>query len=110
MSPDASFEAPDFSGAMERQELLFRAEKIGMEELYEARLRVLQEQLSHAHVEITNLKSEVTNQKELLQQSGKTLSEFKNKYDIEVTSWNEERTSLEKKADEVSPMQTGLYL
>ena len=34
--------APDLFGALERQELLFKAEKVGIEELYEARLRIMQ--------------------------------------------------------------------
>jgi len=105
MSPDMSVDVPDFTNAIGRQELLFRAEKVGLEELHEARVRVLQEQLLQAQTEIHNLRNENCLQKEMLQNSGKALSEFKNKYDIEQSLWTEQRAHLEKEANEIKTLK-----
>ncbi len=64
-------------------------------------LLFIQEQLLHSNAEIENLRKENHTQKELLIGSSKTLSGIKNKYDIGLTSWNEERLTLEKKLQEV---------
>ena len=106
MSP-TSFSTPsvrpkDLSGALERQELIFKAERVGMEEIYEQKLRLIANQLTYAKSEVDSLKQENATQKELLLGGSKTLSELKHKYDIDRTQWHEEKSVLERGKVQVS--------
>lgn len=80
-----------------------------MEELYEQRLRLVTEKLSQAQTEIASLRQENSTQKDLLLGGSKTLSEVKTKYDLDRSSWTDERQNLERKLHAVSVANLDIF-
>ena len=81
---------------------MFKAEKSSLEELYEGRIKLSQENLSQSQDQVGHLRKENQAQLELLQSSRKALADLRTRYDTGLLSWNEERDRIEKKLARVS--------
>lgn len=79
---------------LERQETLWMAEKATLEEFYEVNSRTLQETIAQMRDACQALRQENDGQLQLLQSSRRALSDLRNRYDLGVASWNEERERL----------------
>ena len=79
---------------LERQETLWMAEKATLEEFYEVNSRTLQETIGQLKDACQALRQENDGQLQLLQSSRRALSDLRNRYDLGMASWNEERDRL----------------
>lgn len=79
---------------LDRQEALWTAEKATLEEFYEVNSRTLQETVCQLRDACHALRHENDGQLQLLQSSRRALSDLRNRYDLGVASWNEERERL----------------
>ena len=86
---------------MDRSDLIHKAEKVSLEELYENRLRIVRDQLAQAHGEVHTMQRENAELREVLVTSQRTLADLKRRHDADCTTWQEEKGSMERKTQQV---------
>lgn len=86
---------------LDQQELLWTAEKATLEEYYEAGSRNLQEAVVQLQQACNALRRENDGQLQLLQSSRRALCDLRNRYDLGVVSWADDRQRLEATFDQV---------
>merc|ERR1712168_797917 len=78
-----------------QQEILqHKAEKHGLESLYENRIKILRDQLSQAQFESDRLQSENETAKKFVEESNAALAIVKNAYENDQRGWSEEKKRL----------------
>merc|ERR1712168_801504 len=81
-----------------QQEILqHKAEKHGLESLYENRIKILRDQLSQAQFESDRLQSENETAKKFVEESNAALAIVKNAYENDQRGWSEEKKRLMEK-------------
>ena len=88
----------DLATRLKNQELIYEAEKEGLVTKYEGQMSVLEEKLSISKTESQTLKKDYEKQKTALQTARQSVTDIKSRYDTSLSSWNEEKKLLEKKA------------
>ena len=91
---------------IDQQELMWSAEKATLEEFYEVSSQNLREAVKQLKEANASLRQENDGQLQLLQSSRKALGDLRNRYDLGITSWNEERQRLLAVGDQVIDLYT----
>ena len=82
-------------------ENIFLCQQVSIQELYEAKVQSLEEQLAHAQHQITTLHKENSQQKDLNKNVQRAMVDMKTKYDNSASSWANERKEMSRNMEKV---------
>ena len=86
---------------LETETLILKSEKDAAVKKQEARVKLLNEEVRSLQSELERVRSDFTTQREHLENTQRKMTDLKTKYDIESSSFREERFTLERRAKEV---------